>query len=475
LNGAGVTFDGVAATNVNVVDQGTITAATPSGQGTADVIVTNADTTTSTLTGGFVYVPPTAPIVTVTADNNPSVFGQSVTFTANVTSSVTPTGNVSFLDGVNTLQTVALDGSGKATYTTSALAIGTHAITVSYAGDVNVSSGSSPELDQVVNQAATTTALASSLNPSAVGNSVTFTATVAASAPGAGLPTGNIDFTVDGTSIGTIAVDGTGMAQVSTTTLTAGNHDIVATYVGDTNFTTSASSTLVQSVGLNATTTALQSSLNPSTEGQSVTFTATVSGTGGPPTGSVTFKSDGTSIGVGTLDNGVATLSTSALSADTHSIVAVYSGDATFATSTSTPVSQVVNAVVVVDAGTDAAVDAGSDARVDSGTGGVDSGTDAGTTSSSGSTASSSGSTTSSSGSTSSSSGTTSSSSSSSTSSSGGTDAGKKTTGGLPAAPSITSDDSGCSCNEAGTGGSALSGLFGLFIAAAFVLRKRRA
>jgi hypothetical protein len=363
------------------------------------------------------------------------------------------------LDAANNLQTVALDGTGTATYTTSSLAIGTHAITVSYAGDGNSAAGVSPELDQVVNQSATTTALGSSANPSSIGNEVTFTATVAASAPGAGIPTGNVDFTVDGTSIGTVAVDGTGMAQVSTSALTAGNHDVIATYAGDANFTTSASSTLVQSVGLNATTTALTSSLNPSTQGQSVTFTATVSGTGGTPTGNVTFKSDGTSIGVGDVDNtGMATLTTSAVAAGSHDIVAVYSGDATFATSSSTAVSQVVNAVVV-DAGVDAGSDAGQDADAGTDAAAADSGTDGG--SSSGSSTSSSGSTTSSSGSTTS-------------SSSGGIDAGKKADAGNFAVPSLSTDDSGCSCNEAGTGGNFLSGIFGMLVAAAFVLRKRR-
>jgi uncharacterized repeat protein (TIGR03803 family) len=86
----------------------------------------------------------------------------------------------------------------------------------------------------------------------------------------------------------------------------------------------------------------LTSSLNPSTFGQSVTFTATVSGNS--PTGTVEFFIGSTSLGSRTLSNGVAALSTPKLVAGTHSITAVYSGDANNAPSTSAAVTQVVKA-----------------------------------------------------------------------------------------------------------------------------------
>jgi len=97
--------------------------------------------------------------------------------------------------------------------------------------------------------------------------------------------------------------------------------------------------------GLGATTTAVISSLNPSNVGQSVTFTATVTGT--TPTGTVQFKDGAANLGAPVaLAGGTATFSTSSLGAGTHSITAVYSGDADDATSTSPAISQVVNAVV---------------------------------------------------------------------------------------------------------------------------------
>jgi hypothetical protein len=92
------------------------------------------------------------------------------------------------------------------------------------------------------------------------------------------------------------------------------------------------------------TTTTLKSSANPSGVGQLVTFTATVTpSTGGTPTGSVTFKDGSTTlVSAVTLTSGVATLAISTLTQATHSITAVYSGDANYIGSTSAALSQVV-------------------------------------------------------------------------------------------------------------------------------------
>ena len=96
---------------------------------------------------------------------------------------------------------------------------------------------------------------------------------------------------------------------------------------------------------LAASTTALASSANPSAVSANVTFTATVSGAAGTPTGTVLFKSDGTALpgcSAVALSSGSATCSTAALSTGTHAITAEYSGNAVYNYSVSTTLNQVV-------------------------------------------------------------------------------------------------------------------------------------
>jgi hypothetical protein len=99
-------------------------------------------------------------------------------------------------------------------------------------------------------------------------------------------------------------------------------------------------------VPLPATTTIVTSSVNPSTSGQAVTFTATVTAAGGlVPTGTVTFKDGAADIGAGTLSSGSATFATTALAVGNHSITAVYGGNSNFSGSTSSIYTQTVNAI----------------------------------------------------------------------------------------------------------------------------------
>src|SRR5439155_25328835 len=126
----------------------------------------------------------------VVSSANPSSASQNVTFTATVSVSGTsgPTGVVTFSDGATSLGQGTLSTSGGATiasFSTSSLTVGNHTITAAYGGDGNflASSGS---VTQTVSNASTSTLVVSSLNPSALGQSITFTATI--SSPGT--PTG---------------------------------------------------------------------------------------------------------------------------------------------------------------------------------------------------------------------------------------------------------------------------------------------
>jgi ABC-type molybdate transport system substrate-binding protein len=141
-------------------------------------------------------------------------------------------------------------------------------------------------------------------------------------------------------------------ATCVTSALTAGTHSITAVYSGDANNGGSTSNTVSQQVnsGTGAvTTTAVISSLNPSNFGQSVTFAAFISG-GNAPTGTLNFKDGANSIvncatqTVAPIKGGYgATCVTSALSSGSHSITAVYSGDANNQGSTSPPITQTVS------------------------------------------------------------------------------------------------------------------------------------
>jgi len=183
---------------------------------------------------------------TLTSDNNPSTYGQAVTFTATVTSAAgTPTGTVTFKDGATTLGIGSLDGSGRATLMTSSLSAGTHSITAVFDGTSNYLSSSSGVLAQTVNQASTSTALTSNANPSTYGQTVTFNATVTSAG---GTPTGTVTFRDGATVLATVAVDSSGQATYMTSSLFIGAPSITATYNSDANFTSSTSTALIQTV-----------------------------------------------------------------------------------------------------------------------------------------------------------------------------------------------------------------------------------
>jgi sugar lactone lactonase YvrE len=179
---------------------------------------------------------------------------------------------------------------------------------------------------------ATTTTLTSSLNPSGFGQAVTFTATVASGA-GTGTLTGTVTFAVDGVKLGApVAINAAGVAVYSTTALTVGVHSVTASYNSDPEHFPSASTPLTQTV-LEGTIVALASSLNPSSVGAPVTFTATVTvppgGGSVSPDGTVVFSDGSTPLGSAPLSaTGAASLAVSALANGLHSITATYLGDA---------------------------------------------------------------------------------------------------------------------------------------------------
>ncbi len=273
--------------------------------------------------------------VALTSSPSPSTFAQSVSLSASLTPT-TATGTVQFLDGSASLGTVTI-GGGSATLSLTTLAVGAHSITAVYSGDTNDAASTSAVLPQTVNKIVSIMALTTSPNPSTSGQSVTLSATVTPSAA-----TGTVQFLDGSTSLGTVTISG-GAAALSLMTLAVGAHSITAVYSGDTNDATSTSAALSQTVNKTVSSVTLASSVNPSTYGQSATLSATVSPTSA--TGTIQFLDGSTSLGTATVASGSATLSLTTLAVGTHSITSVYSGDANDATSTSAIVSQTVNKV----------------------------------------------------------------------------------------------------------------------------------
>ncbi|MFP5235133.1 MAG: Ig-like domain repeat protein [Acidobacteriota bacterium] len=284
--------------------------------------------------------------VSVQSSGSPSIYGTAVTFTAKVTStaSVSPTGTVNFLDGTTKIGAGTIVGtSGTASFTTSSLAVGSHAITAAYLGDVNNGSGTSSPVVQVVNLAPTTTVLVAAPTPGIAGKGEILTATVKGSA--SGTITGKVSFTDGTVALGSANVAANGTAALNVT-LAPGSHALVATYSGDSNDGGSASAPVPYTVVLATTSVALKSSGSPAVVLSPVTFTATVSGNGGVPTGTVTFQVDGATAGTGTLNaSGVATFSDSKLAVGSHTVSASYGGDTDDNPSTSPSITEVETAI----------------------------------------------------------------------------------------------------------------------------------
>ncbi|WP_413101202.1 beta strand repeat-containing protein [Streptomyces sp. Inha503] len=274
------------------------------------------------------------------------VCGQPVTLCAQVTvaapSTCTPTGTVTFTIAGGPTLTGTLDATGQACVTTSAIPVGTHAVTATYAGNTGVA-GSAASGSITVGQAASTTALTITPASPVCGQPVTLCAQVTPTSPGTCAPTGTVTFTIAGGPTLTGTLNASGQACVTTSAIPVGTHAVTATYAGNTGVAGSSASGSV-TVGQATTTTVLTSSPNPSTPGQNVTFTATVTAVPpatGTPTGTVTFVISGGPTLTGTLNGaGQATVSTSTLTTGAHTVTATYGGDTCFAGSTSPTITQ---------------------------------------------------------------------------------------------------------------------------------------
>jgi hypothetical protein len=198
---------------------------------------------------GRIRIVGAATSTTLSASPNPSLEGQPVSLTATVTPTGggTPTGSVQFLDNAIAIGTGSVNASGKATLITSTLALGAHSLTAQYLG-TNFPSSVSSVLNVTIapGGSATSTAPATSQNPSASGQTVTFTATITSAT--AGIPTGTVAFFDGNTQLGASVVTGSAQATFTTATLAVGTRSITAKYSGDPVFAASTSPVLLQTV-----------------------------------------------------------------------------------------------------------------------------------------------------------------------------------------------------------------------------------
>jgi hypothetical protein len=237
---------------------------------------------------------------------------------------------------VGTCTAQPLSVGGTATCVLSTLAVGTATVSSAYAGNTNYAVSTSADITHVVSKAATATLVTSGTNPSVLGGSVTFTATVATTAPGSGTATGTVAFKVGGVDITGCGakVLASGTTTCATTALPLGANTISAVYATSTNFLASTSPSITQNV-LTASVTTVASDQEPSRFGESVTLTATVTSTAGVPTGTVSFyaeQRDLTRVLIATqpMTAGAASTTTTELPVRMDSpVIAEYSGNST--------------------------------------------------------------------------------------------------------------------------------------------------
>ena len=302
---------------------------------------------------------------TVVASQEPSVYAQPITLTATLkggSDQPTPGGSVVFsLDGVQ-VGTATLDsGAGSYTITADTIAadlnnpiywVGAHALTAAYSGDGNYAAatlkGSHTVIGQPtvseITQLATTIYYGQEIGYDNGIDAVT-NASPADPASAVGSLSGVLTVYLDGGVVcQTVYGETARCPDAPFQNANAGQHPLLLTYSGDQRFAASTSPTYVVTVLPDPTATNLTSSLNPSTAGQAVTFTATVEDAYATAAGTVNFLDGQAVIGTGTLNGqGVATFTTSTLAVGTHNMTACLVASLNFNASCSPVLPQVVN------------------------------------------------------------------------------------------------------------------------------------
>jgi hypothetical protein len=226
----------------------------------------------------------------------------------------------------------------------SELQPGTYQLTAQFDGSQNFASSTSlPQMLTVLPQVSTTTSLKLSAPSVPFGNEQTETLTATVTPATSGTPTGNVTVKAGSTTLCTIPLaNATGTCTLTGSQLPPGSYPLTATYSGDDTYAASADTTPTLIVAKEPTTTNLALSADTIAVGgeQAELFTVQLTpATSGTPTGNVTVKAGATAVCTIILANGTGncTLTSRQLARGTYQVTAVYNGDTTFASSTSSP------------------------------------------------------------------------------------------------------------------------------------------
>ncbi len=255
-----------------------------------------------------------------------------MSLTAQITGA-SPTGQVTFYRNGSAIGNATFNAAGIATLSNVVVAAGgvSGGFQAGYFGDANNALSFSQYVvvdtrgtDSITLQAPTPA------NPT-LGFPVTLTANT-----GTAASTGVVSFFAGSTLLGSANLVN-GVASLGTTALPVGNNSVTAVYSGSTTTVAATSAAVTATVTVAATTSTISSSQTQARVGSPVAFTATITTVSGAPmpTGSVTFTNGSTVLGTGTLVNGIATFTTSALPVGAANVQAVYAGDASNTASTS--------------------------------------------------------------------------------------------------------------------------------------------
>ncbi len=214
---------------------------TPSGASSPDYAISYR--------AGTLTISPTT--VALTTPDGAAVYGQSVTFTATVSTAATPSGTVAFSDGTTLLAMVPLDGTNTAMLTTTTLSTGSHTITALYKGTTSIQAEqSAPSSVTVAPTGTNVVVVQTPVLKNRKLTSVRLTAQITPTAPGGGMPGGEVTFElltkakkkIKTTTLGSVAVS-SGDASLTLSAKKVKGKTITVIYSGDADDKASALTT----------------------------------------------------------------------------------------------------------------------------------------------------------------------------------------------------------------------------------------